>query len=163
MGLAFIGLGSNLGNGRQNLLKAWQQLKKSNRVSLLTLSSPYLTEPVDMETDYWFTNGVGVLETKLSALELLDLLLQTEKEMGRDRTSGLDRIIDLDLLYYDDLVISSPELTLPHPEIANRMFVLEPMNEVAPDHLHPALLKTTRHMLKQLPKGEVVKKEVWQK
>jgi 2-amino-4-hydroxy-6-hydroxymethyldihydropteridine diphosphokinase len=163
MGLAFIGLGSNLGNGRQNLLKAWQQLKKSNRVTLLTLSSPYLTEPVGMETNYWFTNGVGVLETKLSPLELLDLLLQTEKEMGRERASGLDRIIDLDLLYYDDLVISSPELTLPHPEIANRMFVLAPMNEVAPDHLHPVLQKTTRHMLKQLPKGEMVKKEVWQK
>ena len=162
MSLAFIGLGSNLGNGRQNLLKAWQLLKQSGHVTLLSLSSPYLTEPVGMESDFWFTNSVGVLETEFSPRQLLDLLLKIEKEMGRERTGGRDRIIDLDLLYYDDLVMTGPELTLPHPEIANRMFVLAPMNEIAPDHLHPLLLRTTRQMMKELPKGEVVKKEVWQ-
>ena len=162
MGLAFIGLGSNLGNGRENLLLAWEELGKSGGLTCLSLSSPYFTEPLGLDTENWFTNAVGVVEARLVPEELLDCLLKIEKKLGRDRTVGQDRTIDLDLLYYDDLVISTALLTLPHPEIADRLFVLAPLVEVAPDHIHPLLQQTSRQMLQRIDSQAKVRKENWQ-
>ena len=160
MALAFIGLGSNLGNGRANLRRAWVQLGTHIGVQLLALSSPYLTKPVIKPEwlagghklgEQPFTNAVGVLESRLAALELLQVLQQVEKFFGRDRMRSADRTIDLDLLYYDDLVQGGPELILPHPEMAKRLFVLAPLNELAPDRIHPRLGLTTRQMMQRLP------------
>jgi 2-amino-4-hydroxy-6-hydroxymethyldihydropteridine diphosphokinase len=147
MAEAFIGLGSNLGDGRKNLQKAWARLGEHPDISLLSLSSPYRTKPVNMDSIQWFTNAVGMVETDLPPAALLSELLRIEEEMGRDRTTrNRDRTVDMDILYYENEVLSSPELILPHPEIQNRLFVLAPLEELDPDRRHPVLLKTSARM-----------------
>jgi 2-amino-4-hydroxy-6-hydroxymethyldihydropteridine diphosphokinase len=150
MALAFVGLGSNIGDGRSNLHDAWKRLGNSDGTTLLALSNPYLSAPIGMDSALWFTNAVGVINTSLTPDDLLDLLLATEQQMGRDRSSGKDRVIDLDLIFYNDLVRNSGRLTLPHPEIQNRMFVLAPLEELAPDHIHPVFDLTTTEMRKRV-------------
>lgn len=161
MALVFIGLGSNLGAGRLNLPKAWKLIGSHAQITLLSLSSPYLSEPVDMETQSWFTNAVGALETKLAPAELLRELLLVEKKMGRDRRLGKDRVIDLDILYYDDLVLHTPDLDIPHPEMHKRLFVLAPLEELTPDRIHPALQQSSRHMRRTVQATYKVKRMSW--
>ncbi|MDA3969992.1 MAG: 2-amino-4-hydroxy-6-hydroxymethyldihydropteridine diphosphokinase [Desulfobulbaceae bacterium] len=160
MALVFIGLGSNLGDTRGNVLQSWKKLGCHSDITLLTLSSPYKTAPVGMESDNWFTNAVGVLQTSLSPRDLLQEMLSIEQEMGRDRSVGMDRTIDLDILYYDDVIISEPDLEIPHPEISRRLFVLAPLAEVAPDHIHP-VLEQSSHMLQRRCPGDDVQKGAW--
>ena len=162
MALVFIGLGSNIGSGRDNIQQAWRLLGRQENILALGLSSPYLTEPVGMISDHWFTNAVGALETRLTAADLLDTMLNIEKEMGRDRGRGMDRPIDLDILYYDDDIINEPTLTIPHPEIAGRLFVLAPLAEIAPDHIHPVTQLSSSAMKRQLITSFQVKKSSWQ-
>ncbi|MFW8599938.1 2-amino-4-hydroxy-6-hydroxymethyldihydropteridine diphosphokinase [Desulfobacterota bacterium M19] len=163
MALAFIALGSNLGDGRANLLKAWQELKGGG-ITPLALSSPYKTAPVGMTSSSWFTNAVGMVETTKTPASLLNTLLELETEMGRNRARGMDRIIDLDILYYNDLVCHDRDLDLPHPEIENRLFVLAPLAELAPDHRHPANGLSSRQMLRRLESrnhDQQIKKTTW--
>jgi 2-amino-4-hydroxy-6-hydroxymethyldihydropteridine diphosphokinase len=135
---AFIGLGSNLGDGKRTLQAAWEQLGRLQGVRLCALSHPYGTAPVDMESSNWFTNAVGKIETTLSVEELLGSLLALETAFGRtrdyDKTGYQDRSLDLDILCFGDKVVDSPNLTLPHPRMAHRLFVLVPFAEIAPDH-----------------------------
>ena len=139
MSTVYIGMGSNLGDGKANLLGARERLGEEDGVTLGQLSSPYMTAPVDMTSQHWFTNSVGRFETRLNPLEVLRLLLLVEHEFGRMRKQKAfgyqDRSLDLDLLYYDDLVMDSTELILPHPRIGDRLFVLVPLTEIAPDHV----------------------------
>ena len=134
---AFIGLGSNLGDGKALLQGAWQALGKIEGIVLDGLSSPYMSAPVDMTSQHWFTNGVGRIQVSLSPLELLKVLLGIEASFGRTRKEKVfgyqDRSLDLDLLYYGDVVMYIPELILPHPRIADRLFVLVPFAELEPD------------------------------
>ncbi len=163
MALAFIALGSNLGDGRSNLLRAWQGLKGGG-ITPLALSSPYKTAPVGMTSESWFTNAVGMVETIKTPSSLLSALLELETRMGRDRARGLDRIIDLDFLYYNDLVCHETNLDLPHPEIENRLFVLAPLAELAPDHQHPVSGLSSRQMLRRLElhnHNQQIKKTTW--
>lgn len=162
MATVFVGMGSNVGNGQQNILSAWEKLAGIKGVRLLCLSSPYLTEPVEIDTPSWFTNAVGLIETKLSPRKLLDEMMQIEAQMGRDRGKTKDRPVDLDILYYDELVHRSPELTIPHPRLQDRLFVLAPLEEVAPDFKHPVLARTTSEMRKSLVTDQVVRHEDWQ-
>lgn len=150
MALVFIGLGSNLGNGRANLQEAWRRLGAVSGVQKLILSHAYESAALGMESEQQFTNAVGVCETKLSPEDLLAALLQTEAAMGRDRRQGRDRVIDLDILYYDDRVLQGQTLSIPHPEIANRLFVLAPLAEIAPDHQHPVTGLTSLQMQQRL-------------
>jgi len=159
--LVYIGLGSNEGDGCRNLQNAWKKLSEAGCGVLLSLSSPYKSEPVGVETENWFVNAVGVLETKLAPEDLLAKMLAIEKELGSDRRKGIDRSIDLDLLYYDDLVLMTPQLVLPHPEIQDRLFVLLPLAELAPDHIHPVLGKSTSMMRKDLVSDKIVQKTTW--
>jgi 2-amino-4-hydroxy-6-hydroxymethyldihydropteridine diphosphokinase len=163
MARAYIGLGSNLGDGRRNLLEAWRRLGEQEGIILKALSHPFLTRP--LVKPEWlaagqapgknlFTNSVGLVECSLSAHALLRVLLQIENDLGRDRARTVDRTIDLDLLYYDDLVLAEAELQLPHPELQNRFFVLAPLSELAPDLRHPLLGLTSLEMLQRLPDGE---------
>jgi 2-amino-4-hydroxy-6-hydroxymethyldihydropteridine diphosphokinase len=147
---AYIGLGANLGNCRENLLQAWSRLGMVNGIKLLVLSSPYRTEPVGMESENWFINAVGSLETSLEPFELLREMFVVEKSLGRKRVlDGIpeDRSLDLDLLYWGDRISDDPKVTLPHPEIANRLFVLQPLAEIEPELYHPVTQKTSVEML----------------
>jgi len=163
MSLAFIGLGSNLGDGAANILEAWQRLGQDRQITGLSISSPFRSAPLGMDSAQWFTNAVAVAETRLQPEALLELMLSIETDMGRDRSQGMDRTIDLDILYYDDLVISSERLDLPHPEIRNRMFVLAPMEELAPDHLHPVYQQSTTTMRRgsACQAGQAIEKTTW--
>ena len=158
---AFIGLGSNLGDGQGNLIAAWQCLGEVTGISLVRLSSPYRTEPVGMNTDHWFTNAVGEITTTLSPAELLAAMLAIEAEMGRDRTLTQDRPVDLDLLYYGDMMIQSLALIVPHPRITERLFVLAPLAELAPEHVHPRLGRTSLELCGKLRDQARVKRQEW--
>jgi len=129
----------------------------------VALSPPFLTEPVGMESEHLFTNAVGLLETRLDPQVLLDKMMGVEAELGRDRQKGKDRTVDLDLLYYDDLVMRTPSLILPHPSIATRLFVLAPLAAVAPLHVHPILRLTSLEMLNNLARQSGVEQISWEK
>lgn len=115
------------------------------------MSSWYRTEPVGLEDPEWFVNGVVLLETPLLPEDLMAQLLRIETLMGRERTVKWGpRIIDLDLLSYDRLIMNKPHLILPHPFLEKRRFVLEPMAEIAPDYVHPVLQKTIARLRDEL-------------
>ena len=168
---AYIGLGANLGDCRENLLQAWEKLGKVSGIKLLTLSSPYRSEPVGMESENWFVNAVGSLETSLEPYELLREMFVVEKYFGRKRVlSGIpeDRSLDLDLLYWGDRESNDLKVTLPHPEIANRLFVLQPLVEIGPELCHPVTQKTSVEMLQnflerqqEASSGQQVLKASW--
>lgn len=158
---AFIGLGSNLGDGQANLLAAWQRLGQVAGISLIRLSSPYRTAPVGLATEHWFTNAVGEIGTDLSPTELLAAMFAIETGLGRDRTLTRDRPVDLDLLYYGDVMIDSPTLTVPHPQIAERLFVLAPLAEVAPEQVHPRLGRTSLELCQELRDQAGVERQAW--
>jgi 2-amino-4-hydroxy-6-hydroxymethyldihydropteridine diphosphokinase len=134
---ALIGLGSNLGDGRAILKEAWASLGTIAGIRLDGLSTPYFSAPVGMTSPHWFTNAVGRLRVTLAPLALLQSLLAVETRFGRKRETRAfgyqDRSLDLDLLYYGELVLDSPELTTPHPRIGERLFVLAPLAELDPD------------------------------
>ena len=134
---AIVGLGSNLGNGRTILREAWEVLGILPGVRLDGLSSPYMTAPVGMTSRHWFTNAVGRLQVSLAPIDLLRALLAVEQKFGRIRDGNnfgyQDRSLDLDLLYYDKIVMDTPELTLPHPRVGDRLFVLAPFTELEPE------------------------------
>jgi 2-amino-4-hydroxy-6-hydroxymethyldihydropteridine diphosphokinase len=165
---AFIGLGSNLGDGKALLQGAWQALGDVDGIVLDGLSSPYMTAPVGMTSQHWFTNAVGRLQVSLLPLELLGVLLAVETSFGRKRDDKVfgyqDRSLDLDLLSYGDVVMDSPELTLPHPRIADRLFVLVPFAELEPD-FKTALSDTTiasmeRRLRDDMTRARNVKQEI---
>ncbi|MBQ7420532.1 MAG: 2-amino-4-hydroxy-6-hydroxymethyldihydropteridine diphosphokinase [Alloprevotella sp.] len=132
----YIGLGSNLGDREWNIRHAVGLLEA--RIGRQTkLSGLYETKPSGFRSDHDFLNAVAAFETTLSPVELLDITQQIERELGRTRKSrgGIyhDRTIDIDLLYMENIRISTPGLTLPHPRAASRAFVMEPLAEIAPD------------------------------
>jgi 2-amino-4-hydroxy-6-hydroxymethyldihydropteridine diphosphokinase len=139
----FLGLGSNLGDSRQMLVKAWNLLGERPELTLGRLSAPYLSSPVGMSSSHWFTNAVGRVSACCPPLRLLEILQQIEASLGRQRNKELkgyqDRLIDLDLIYFGEMVCDEPRLTLPHPQRAERLFVLAPLAEIAPDFLDPEL------------------------
>jgi len=151
---AYIGLGSNLGDSLHILQEAWQALGMRPGIKLLRLSSPYRTQPVGMVSRHWFINAAGSLKTSLTPLELLQELLAVEREFGRTRDSSVqeyqDRILDFDLLFYEQTILDSRDLVLPHPEIGNRLFVLQPLCEIAPAYVHPRLQRTIHDLLRHL-------------
>lgn len=131
----FIGMGSNLGDSLESLLLAWEALDQDDCIQCQSISSPYVSAPVDMHSQHWFTNAVGEIRTTLGAHDLLWKLLAVETELGRVRDEGAfgyqDREIDLDLLYYGELELNEPDLILPHPHLHDRLFVLTPLAEIA--------------------------------
>jgi 2-amino-4-hydroxy-6-hydroxymethyldihydropteridine diphosphokinase len=140
--VAAVALGSNLesrfGDRRANLLEAVRRVGKLGEVR--SISSFYETEPVGFVAQPRFLNGALVLETALEPGALMRGLLGVEQAMGRERgVANGPRVIDLDLLLYGDVVMETEELTLPHPEMQERRFVLEPLAEIAPGMVHPAL------------------------
>jgi len=130
---AYIGLGSNLDNPRDQVLDALRELALQEGIQLLAQSSLYLSEPMGPQDQPEFINAVAAIETRLEPLLLLEVLQSIEKKHGRKRERHWGpRTLDLDLLLYGEEHISHPELTVPHPGIAERGFVLLPLREVAP-------------------------------
>ena len=148
-----IALGSNLdssfGDRAANLRVAQRRLDELG--DLIAVSSFYDTEPVDYLDQPRFLNGAATLETALEPEALLQKLLEIEQTMGRERLIAKGpRVIDLDLLLYDDRVMNTAELTLPHPEMHTRRFVLEPLAEIAPSWVHPVLHRSVADLLGDL-------------
>jgi 2-amino-4-hydroxy-6-hydroxymethyldihydropteridine diphosphokinase len=132
-------------------LNALSRLQAIPGQEIIRVSSWYFTEPVGIEDPEWFINGVVLLDTSLFPEILLQQMLEIETAMGRKRTVKWGpRVIDLDLLCYDQLILNSPDLTLPHPFLEKRRFVLEPMAEIAPDYCHPVLQKTVIQLRNEL-------------
>ena len=156
---ALIGVGSNIGLAAQNCKKAIALINKSESVNVTAQSSLYESQPVGKENQAWFVNATIEVCTKLGPEELLKFLLKIEQEFGRIRKEKWGaRIIDLDILDFEGLIMDSKTLTLPHPEMTQRRFVLEPLSEIAGETIHPLKKKMISDLLKELPKIPVVKK-----
>jgi 2-amino-4-hydroxy-6-hydroxymethyldihydropteridine diphosphokinase len=155
--IAYLSLGSNLGDRASNLRAAISQLKVAGH--LLAVSGFYETQPVDVPNQPWFLNCVIALETEKTARQVLDLALKTEVEMGRLRMSNKGpRNIDIDIVLFGGQVISEAGLSIPHPAMEQRRFVLMPLVEIAPKACHPKLGKTAQELLAMLPSGQAVRR-----
>lgn len=147
---AYILLGSNLGDRTQHLQQARAMLEL-NCGKLLRESSIYESPPWGFDAEQSFLNQVLKIETDQSPAELLTRLLSIEKQMGRERNGSAysSRIIDLDILYYESLVLNEPLLSIPHPRLHLRRFTLLPLAEIAADFVHPLLNLTNAELLKK--------------
>ena len=151
MKLVYLSLGSNLGDRAAHLQRALDELATAG-IEVARVSPFFRTEPLDYRPQPWFLNGVAEIRTELLPLRLLSTLQRIERKMGRRRTLPKGpRTIDLDILFYDNAVVRTPALTIPHPRIGERKFVLVPLGELAPDLRHPVTRKTVREMLGETP------------
>ncbi len=150
--IAYIGLGSNLGDRQDYILRAAEVLRQTPGLLALRMSRLYETEPVGGPPDQgMYLNAAARVETDLDAPELLAVLLDIEASLGRRRSEQWGpRVIDLDLLLFDDQVIDTPGLTVPHPRMHERRFVLEPLAEIAPELVHPRLDRSICQLLTSL-------------
>lgn len=143
----YILLGSNLGDKEKNLGRAREQLTTSIG-NITQYSAIYETLPwgVSSQPNYW--NQVLAIQTALEPYALLNVINQIEKELGRERLIRWEsRIIDIDILYFNDSIIETDVLTIPHPELTNRRFTLVPLAEIAPDFIHPVLKVSNQYLL----------------
>jgi 2-amino-4-hydroxy-6-hydroxymethyldihydropteridine diphosphokinase len=153
----YLSLGSNLGDRRANLNSAIGALGKLGKVE--AISSFYETEPVEFTSQPWFVNCAVKLTTKKMPKQLLSAVLAIEQRMGRRRTQKKGpRVIDVDILLFGTSVIETSGLTIPHPAMQERRFVLEPLAEIAPEVRHPVFKRTIRELLDSLPAGQAVRK-----
>ena len=152
-----LSLGSNVGDRDAHLGEAIERLGALGDVA--AVSSLYETEPVEFTRQPWFLNCAVTLETEKLPKQLLAAVLRIEREMGRKRTVDKGpRVIDIDILLFGSSIIDTPQLTVPHPAMHDRRFVLEPLAEIAPDARHPLFQKTVRELRDALPAGQAVKK-----
>ncbi len=155
--LVYLSLGSNVGERESQLRIALGRLAATGRVA--AVSSFYETEPVEFTEQPWFLNCVVALETNQTPQELMASILRIEQEMGRRRGENKGpRAIDIDILFFDDAVVDTSKVTIPHPALHQRRFVLEPLAEIAQELRHPVLHKTIRELRDALPPGQIVRK-----
>jgi 2-amino-4-hydroxy-6-hydroxymethyldihydropteridine diphosphokinase len=153
----YLSLGSNVGDREGNLNAAIEALGHLGTV--VALSSFYETEPVEFTAQPWFLNCALVLETTKMPRQLLQALLDLERKMGRRRTLHKGpRTIDIDILLWGNSIVAADGLTIPHPDLHERRFVLEPLAEIASGVLHPVFKKTVQELRDTLPPGQVVRK-----
>src|SRR5579863_10586134 len=155
--LAYLSLGSNVGDGAANLKTAIEHLRTMGEV--VAVSSFYETEPVEFEAQPWFLNCVVALNTEKTPRQLLDGILEIEQQMGRRRSQKKGpRMIDIDILLFGNLIVDDLGLTIPHPAMHERRFVLEPLAEIAPEVRHPILKRSIQELRDALPPGQTVRK-----
>ena len=153
---AYIGAGSNIGNKLLNCQNGIDSLIKSGKAVLKDQSRFYKTEPVDYKAQDWFINFVVKIETALDPFQLLKILKSIERDAGRvcDSVRFGPRILDLDIIFFDDRVISSSTLVIPHPRMHKRRFVLKPICDIDSKIIHPVLMKDVQHLLDVLNENE---------
>ena len=155
--LVYLSLGSNVGDRAAHLRGAIALLELEGRV--VSVSSLYETEPVEFTDQAWFLNCAVALETTESPEQLMAAILRIEQNMGRQRIQKKGpRTIDVDILLFGDKILDSPALTIPHPAMHERRFVLEPLGEIASEARHSVLKQTIRELLDALPAGQLVRK-----
>lgn len=138
MATVFLGLGSNLGDREANVRTACERIASQPGIRLRRVSSLYLTAPIGYVDQPDFVNAVAVIETKIEPVDLLHVVQGIEREMGRVRNFRWGpRVIDIDVLVYDGRTVDTPELTIPHPRMMERAFVMAPLSEIAPDIILP--------------------------
>ena len=150
--LAYLSIGSNLEDCYLNCLKGIHLLGEEDAICILERSPFYKTKPVDYLDQDWFINGVVKIKTTLDPLPLLQVLRKIEKKIGRkseDVRFG-PRILDMDIIFYDDSVLNQAELVIPHPRMHKRCFVLKPLCDIDPDIVHPVLNKTVQSLLSNI-------------
>jgi 2-amino-4-hydroxy-6-hydroxymethyldihydropteridine diphosphokinase len=156
MARVIVGIGSNLGNKEENIRNSIKLI--GEKCKILKTSSFYETEPVGCEEQGWFLNCAVEAETRLEPLELLEFLKSVEKRLGRAKTAkNGPRTIDLDILLYGNEIINEKNLIIPHPRLHQRLFVLEPLKEIAPELVHPAFGKNIREIHSALDSKKTVK------
>jgi len=146
----YISFGSNMGNRRKYIEKALSLLEKEG-IHIEAISPIFETEPYGKRDQPFFLNGVLVAKTQIPPLQLLKILKKVEKITGRkNRERWGEREIDLDILFYDNLILETEEISIPHRDLHNRLFVLEPLMQLAPDMVHPVLKKTIKELYTEL-------------
>jgi 2-amino-4-hydroxy-6-hydroxymethyldihydropteridine diphosphokinase len=155
--VAYLSLGSNVGDRADNLKTAISGLATLGKVT--AVSSFYETEPVQFTAQPWFLNCAAALDTEKMPKQLMKAILDLEQQMGRRRLQNKGpRTIDIDILLFGNSVVETKDLTIPHPAMHERRFVLEPMSEIAPDVRHPVFKLTMRELRDALPSGQAVRK-----
>lgn len=153
MSVAYLSLGSNLGDREANIRECIVRLAALGKV--IKTSSLFETEPMERQDQPWFLNCAVQLETELSPRELLAGIQKIEAELGRNRVVDKGpRTIDIDILLFDNQIVSDTDLKIPHPAMTRRRFVLEPLSEIAANVVHPRVRKTIAAMRSELPEGE---------
>ncbi len=155
----FLGIGGNIGNKADNFNKVYTFIK-NELGEIIKSSSVYESPPWGFSADENFWNQVLVLETGFLPLDILQKVTEIENQFGREREIGKynSREMDIDILYFDDLIIETEKLTIPHPRIQQRRFVLVPLNEIAPNFMHPKLRLTSFQMLEKCKDESVILK-----
>ena len=155
----YIGIGSNIGDKTANCKKAIELLNKHSQAKVTKISDFYETEPVGYKEQEWFVNCAVEIETDLNPQELLLLCHTIESELGREKKIKYGpRIINLDILLYNNDIIDTAELKIPHPEMHKRRFVLKPLSDIAPDAVHTVLKKTIVALLESLTEKAAINK-----
>jgi 2-amino-4-hydroxy-6-hydroxymethyldihydropteridine diphosphokinase len=155
MTVVYLGLGSNIENKEEYIKKAVTLLK--DFCTIKKISPLYLTEPVGFQDQDWFLNSVVEIETDINPKTLLLKVKSIERKLGRKKTvKDGPRTIDIDILFYGDLVLQTKDLVIPHPLIQERLFVLRPMMDLNPYFVHPVLHKTIQELFDEQPWSEIV-------
>ena len=161
MKTVYIGIGSNLGNPLQNCFDSIDRIGNIPECNIIGISDLYWTEPVGIDDQDWYVNGVVSISTDISAQDLMNRLFEIEKDMGRIRNRHWEsRVIDLDMLLFGSDIIHEQGLTVPHPLMHKRRFVLAPMVDLAPDLKHPSFEKTMFELLQAIPEDKQIVKPV---
>lgn len=153
MAVAYLCLGSNIGDKVGYLQQAVKLLTETRLVTVVRSSALYETEPWGNKNLDWFINAVIEVKTKLTPRELLELCKNTEIRMGREKSSSINyeaRKIDIDILFYGDLIVNEPDLKIPHEHLHERAFAIVPLLELIPDYEHPKFKKTLLELHEEL-------------